>query len=200
MEKRRFLFALPIFALSALACGDLPPGFEDDSPAPRAHAENLQNTEGGQAAHFHSRFVGTWMVDQPTHATYEATFYTFESDGTLLQGTSHDWGGHLERHGETGSVARAETFDPACTFGEKWHSENESTLVIAGDCSDGTPRDIVLGFDDDPSNNAEWGGATVKIVSVGGETDWVHDNWPWMFRKCGAEQSEEECMGWEWAP
>jgi hypothetical protein len=195
--KTPVLFLLAAFL--SMACGDVPAHFGQETAKDVGAAEKIQDEYGDNAVQWDDRFVGLWMVDQPTHGAYEVTFYTFEEGGQLLQTDFQDgWGG---RFGETGSVAKAETFDPACTFGDEWHSAGANALVIQGDCTDEVEREIVLELDSDPSNNSEMGGVTIKIVSVGGESDWIHADWPWMFRKCEAEQTEGECMGWyDWAP
>ena len=38
---------------------------------------------GGDPPETNARFVGEWMVDQPFHATYEASWYFFHDDGEL---------------------------------------------------------------------------------------------------------------------
>jgi hypothetical protein len=132
------------------------------------------------------RFVGMWLVDQPTHATYEATFYDLQGSGDLLEVHSIDLGGHLQYLGETGRVT-----DPSgavsCLFGSSWHSRDDATLVILGECSDDFAREIVLGFQADASANAGYPGATVKIGDVGGEVGWQHAGFEWAFHKCPAD-------------
>ena len=144
------------------------------------------------------RFVGLWIVEQPFHALYEATWYDFRADGTLITGhtTPESCTPHLERHCVTGSVGNCKTQtctpETTCVFGEAWHSLDDATLVIDGECSDGVAREIVLGFTTDAAANT--GGAQVDVVEVGGEPTWIHDNWEWSFRKCPAGTDETTCQ------
>lgn len=160
-----------------------------------ASCTNHAPGESPERAH-DPRFHGWWVVEQPTHALYEATYYELRADGTLVTGASTpaDCGGHLARHCVTGSVARCVPEAPAtrceaeltCVFGDSWSSLDAAHLVIAGACSDGRARDIVIAMNPDPSSNAEWGGAGGELVSVDGEPGWSHDNWAWAFRKCAS--------------
>jgi len=161
-----------------VGCGaDAPPGVPEEPapPAPELHD---------------ARFVGLWLVEQPFHALYEATFYELGADGAVREGPSDPAGcaAHLGEHCVTGSVADAAT-GTSCVFGERWRSLDPATLVVRGACDDGRARDIVLAFDPDPSGNAESAG--VVLASVGGETTWAHDNWEWSFRKCAPDAIED---------
>jgi hypothetical protein len=177
--------------------GELPPRTPQPEPPLEPSAEPPAPEPPGEPpvdpappSEHDARFVGLWIVDQPYHATYEATYYELVSDGTLLEGSSVVWGGP---NVPTGRVAKMGT-DLVCSFGSAWFSLDPSTLVIVGDCSDGQPREIVLGFNADPSSNASDAGVT--ILSVGGETDWHHP-WPeWRFRKCPAGATERTCPAW----
>lgn len=127
----------------------------------------------------HAALVGTWVVDQPNHALYESTHYELHADGAVTVGVSFpdDCSGHLSEHCVTGSVARCAAGGQgcdatSCVFGSEWWSDGPSTLVIAGECSDGVARPIAIDL------------ATAAVLSVGGETGWSHDNWDWAFRKC----------------
>jgi hypothetical protein len=159
---------VPILFVTALAACEATP---DTVPTPPARDHD-------------ARFVGTWIVDQPTHALSETTTYALDADGALRVVSSDpaDCSGHLARHGVTGSVGKGcggqdQRCTPAlsCVFGKRWYSLDVRTLVIVGDCSDGQARD--LRFDVGP--DAAEGYVDVELVSVGGETDWGHDNWPW---------------------
>lgn len=140
------------------------------------------------------RFIGWWIVEQPTHALYEATYYDFRSDGALVVGSSipDDCSGHLARHCVTGSVANCiprETgtscqSELTCVFGDEWWSLDANRLVILGSCSDGRARQILIEMNSDASSNSSWGGAGGRLISVDGERDWTHDNWDWAFRSC----------------
>ena len=141
------------------------------------------------------RFVGWWIVEQPTHALYEATHYELRADGELVVGATipDDCSGHLARHCVTGSVAncvprgtesRCES-ELTCVFGREWWSLDANRLVILGACSDERARQIVIEMNSDASSNAS-GGAGARLISVDGEQAWSHDNWDWAFRKCPA--------------
>jgi hypothetical protein len=143
----------------------------------------------------HPRFHGWWVVTQPFHALYEETYYDFSSDGTLTVGPSDpaNCSGHLSEHCVTGSVANANA-SVSCVFGASWYSLDASHVAIAGDCSDVTPRDIVIELAVDPSSNTSFGGAGGTLVTVGGEAGWSHDNWDWVFRKCPSGADPSSCM------
>jgi hypothetical protein len=151
-----------------------------------------------------ARFVGLWAVEQPTHALYEVTYYDFAADGALAAVSSDpaSCGGHLSQHCVTGSVANCVPRVPGerceaaltCVFGDRWSSRSSSVLVIAGACSDGVARDIAIELAADSSSNTGWGGAGGTLLSVGGETSWSHDNWPWAFRKCPAGTDPATCV------
>jgi hypothetical protein len=81
-----------------------------------------------------------------------------------------------------------------CVFGAAWWSLGADTLVILGDCSDGTPREIAIQLAADPSSNTEWGGAGGTLLTVGGEAGWSHDNWDWAFRKCPPGTGPATCV------
>jgi hypothetical protein len=128
-----------------------------------------------------TRFVGAWSVDQPNHATYEATLYELRSDGTLAHGATVSEPPQASGY-ETGTVASAPAGGVMCRFNDRWHSQGTSRLVVAGACSDESARDIVLRFAADPAQNAS--DAQVVIESVGGEVGWVHPGFDWRFRRC----------------
>jgi hypothetical protein len=203
---RRYFLAPCIFL--PLACGGVvddrgtAPAGGQGAPAPTGAAPGAPSRGAAPETRDHdARFVGTWVVAQPDHALYEETFYTFAADGALRTGSSFPAGctGHLSQHCVTGSVAncvatpeRGCTGTVSCVFGDAWYSAGASTLYVVGRCSDGTPRDIRLSFETDASANAT-GGAEVKLVSVGGDPRWSHDNWAWAFRKCAPGTTEKTC-------
>jgi hypothetical protein len=151
-----------------------------------------------------ARFVGLWAVEQPFHALYEVTHYDFGGDGSLRAVVSDpaDCSGHLSQHCVTGSVASClptpETprcaGEITCVFGDQWFSRGASTLVVVGDCSDATAREIVIAMAADPASNTRWGGAGGTLVTVGGEAGWSHDNWDWAFRKCQTGTDPTSCL------
>ena len=151
-----------------------------------------------------ARFVGLWAVEQPNHALYEVTYYRLADTGAVTIGPSDppDCGTHLERHCVTGSVARCTPAPPqdsclgtpTCVFGDRWSSQGDRTLVIAGVCSDQVARDVVIQLPADASHAAQWGGAGATVLTVGGEPGWAHDNWSWAFRKCPPGTSAQTCI------
>jgi hypothetical protein len=126
------------------------------------------------------RFVGTWLVDQPSHALYEYTLYAFSADGTIERG-ANCWPGSPEGHGETGSVQKGD-LPLRCTFSHGWESFGEETLAISAACSDGQNREIVLSFASPPGQNGE--GAVVEVTEVGGEAGWGHGSPEWRWLRC----------------
>ncbi len=120
------------------------------------------------------RFAGEWMVEQPFHAGYEASWYLFHESGQLE---------HLrDCVGRAGFVSNASD-SIRCQFGDRWSAEDGDTLVIDGACSDALGREMVLGFPADTNANAV-GQSAVEVVSVGGEDGW-HFEWDWVWQKCG---------------
>ena len=136
------------------------------------------------------RFVGTWLVDQPWHAGYEYTVYTFGADGTVERGAG--WGEVPPfGSGETGSVRKGDSL-LGCTFSDRWESVGDSTLVISGACSDGQGREIVLSFVSPAEQDGE--GAVVEVVEVGGEAGWEHGGPEWRWLRCiDREACEPTC-------
>lgn len=130
-------------------------------------------------------FGGGWLIEQPMHALYEASYYRFEADGRveLVASTPPDCTGHLERFCETGHVSPPNG-TLLCRFGGgRWWEVSERVLAIEAVCDDGVAREVVLDFAElDP---ATWG--TPRIVAVDGEEGWVHTSWDWTFRRCEAD-------------
>jgi hypothetical protein len=180
--------------LSFAACkGTLPAYVETSAPPVEEETE-----QPSPAAQHDARFVGVWAVEQPYHAAYEVTYYDFQADGTLVVGSSwpENCTGHLEAHCVTRSVANCVP-EPntmgceaarTCVFDDRWHSNDDQTLVIKGQCSDGVARDIILEFNVDSSQNAS--ATAVSLLTVDGDVEWAHNNWEWSFRKCLDDASE----------
>jgi len=162
---RSLLYALVILA----GCSDLTPfvdPMEEVDPA-------------GDAPATSERFVGEWMIDQPYHAGYEATWYRFEADTALLRTRVCAVG---SPYTPTGYVVSADT-TRRCDFADRWSSLDDQTLVVQATCTDGASAEIVLAFSEDASTNAQ-GLTTVAVVSVGDETDWGHFFPEWRWVKC----------------
>lgn len=157
-------------------------------------------------------WTGAWLVDQPAHALYEATVYDFQPDGTLVQGESlfFDSGVQAEvgvvgkcvetyteeweecaTNGscETRQYTHCVNWDPICTFGDRWGSRDERTLLIEGDCTDGTPHVIELTFPPD-ADLVEGAYLVPERIEVEGE-EWEHNWWEWAWHRC---PSPDECL------
>lgn len=165
--------ALPLLLLSSTLarCGLAPTDElqrQDVDPEPPPNAQT-------------SRFEGLWLVDQPYHALYEATFYELDSDGRLTQGRSFAF--DREEDLVTGSVGRDN--GGTCQFARHWRAVDESTLAVGGDCDDQLEREIVLRFESPPEE--DFRGAQVTVGPVGGEDGWDHIGFDWRFLKCPSE-------------
>lgn len=163
MRLRVAKYALCVWALALAACVSRSP---DSGPARDSH------------------FTGTWVVEQPYHALYEATVYNLEPDGAVNAGPTYTVDGYDDRY-VTGSVADPQS-GVRCTFAGRWYSIDDATIVIDGNCSDGRYREIVLGFSTTPAQIGTDGeaDADVVVLSVAGEDGWVHDDWRWRWRRC----------------
>lgn len=130
-------------------------------------------------------FEGGWLIEQPLHALYEASYYRFERDGrvVLVASSPPDCTGHLERFCETGHVSPKDG-TLLCRFGGgRWSEVSERVVSIDAVCDDGVSRAVELDFGEvDP---AVWG--TPAIVEVDGEPGWRHASWDWTFRRCEAD-------------
>ncbi len=139
-----------------------------------------------------SRFTGTWLVEETVaHATYFAALYEFAEDGslTLLENFSYDLGVSYPQVGWAGNLYLV------CEFGERWRSEDDRLLEIDGACSDEVTRPIQIAFETEPDRNTERAGASVRLVSVGGDTQmWSEPPWGWHFIKCQPDRSN--CQPW----
>jgi hypothetical protein len=199
----RYLFAWVVVGGMIAGCGGTtrddaavsPPAVSPPAASPPEASPPAASPPAADVRPHDARFVGVWLVEQPTHALYEATQYRFEPDGALVAvaSTPGECKAHLARHCVTGSVANCVSPDRcegtvSCVFGDTWSSDGAATLVITGKCSDGQARPIRIAFRADATSNAT-GGADAKLVSVGGEPNWSHDNWPWVFRKCAADDT-----------
>jgi hypothetical protein len=127
------------------------------------------------------RFVGEWMIDQPSHATYEASWYEFHEDGRLEHLRDCTLGGPVP----TGFVSDASQ-SVRCEFGARWSALDAETLVIDGVCDDGLERALVLAFPAVASGNAA-GLFGIDVVSVGGEGGWGHFTFEWAWQKCAED-------------
>ncbi len=127
----------------------------------------------------HERFVGTWLVDQPAHALYEATLYRFNQDGSAQMLETCSFG---EAEGYvTGSVTDQRS-TIRCEFANTWESIGDDTLLVRAFCSDQQLRDVSLSFLSDASANTL--GAQVEVDNVDGEADWAHRDPSWSWKKC----------------
>lgn len=130
-------------------------------------------------------FAGWWLVDQPTHAAYEATVYQLGADGVVATPIILD-GGSFGPDFVTGVVARDET---TCRFGATWRAPEATLLVVGGVCDDDVERPIALRFPAPPGPAADV--SDVVVEAVGGEAGWAHAGFDWRFLRCG---SLAECL------
>jgi hypothetical protein len=131
-----------------------------------------------------ARFAGEWMIDQPTHATYEASWYRFHADGELEHLRDCAFGGPVP----TGFVNLPDD-SVRCELAAAWSAPDRETLVIDATCSDGVGREVVLGFPADATGNAT-GQSAIDVVAVDGDGGWGHTPFDWVWQKCG----EAGCM------
>lgn len=137
-----------------------------------------ERSTAGDPRETSDRFAGEWMVDQPFHALYEASWYFFHDGGQVEHLRDCSFGGEVP----TGVVSDASD-SLRCQFGDRWSAPDADTLVIDGACSDGRPREIVLGFPADTTANAV-GQSAIEVISVGGDHGWAHSQWEWAWQKC----------------
>lgn len=135
------------------------------------------------AGQFDSHFIGTWLVEQPYHALYEATLYQFNADGSL------EILNRFPAGFQTGSICSS-TNGPVCYFGDQWSSRGSDTLVIKTACSDSVQRFVTLTFPTQTncSNPQIWCGEPLSI-SVQNDTSWHHYGFQWRWIKCISNQS-----------
>lgn len=167
---RTLLVFASVFACGAAACTD---------PA----------TSAGPADR-DPRFIGEWMIDQPAHAGYEASTYTFSADGSVGARSLCVFGGPPDLM--TGFV-QAPSGGLSCAFAEGWRSDGPDTLIVDATCTDGRPRDVHLAFPSDPSRN----GVEVlpEVVAVDGEPGWAHDFPTWRWARCEGGVCPSLCGG-----
>lgn len=154
---------LAAFMLVA-ACG----GQVEDRDVERAPAPAIEH---------HPRFVGDWMMAFVTGRDSSVQF-TLSPSGSIQvhhrgDGTPFD------------AIAELPGTALRCAVGASWRSIGSSSLVFVGECTDGSPRDIVIDFKTDPSLNAT-DELRVEVASVGGRTDWraTEFNGPWVLQRC----------------
>jgi hypothetical protein len=152
------------------------------------------------------RFVGTWLVDQPDHALYEASFYELEVGGAVTHLGTETFGGEPLEDFEVGLVQIEEACPNAicptvvCRFGDRWRSAGDDTLLIDGVCDDGLGREIELRFVGDEVGNAV-GLTQVDVARVGAATEGVsHPGFNWRFLKCLDEDGEPLSGSWGCEP
>lgn len=147
----------------------------------------------------HERFIGTWLIDQPTHALYEATVYKLAANGDV---------GIVDAFPDGYETGRVRALDPACegedpwaceplascTFRGPWNSSGPERLFMGAACDDGQMRTVELTFAEDVGTDTS--GVAVEIERVGNwRTTVEHDGPPWHFARC-AEEGAEDPSGW----
>ncbi len=158
--------------------------------------------------------AGVWLIDQPYHALYEATWYRFGEDGTLDELESETYGHEVP----TGTVGRCDEWSPqdddhcaeftnggeclehyppyctvwsdvSCAFADQWWSRATGELSVRASCTDGSARTVVFDVTDLLAGDAE----APRVSSVDGEDGWYHNMWDWRWVKCPAGAGAEEC-------
>jgi len=124
---------------------------------------------------YDQRFVGPWRI---TLEQGRQTFsdYVFSAGGRLTHLLSVADGQAVTPMQGATTLRCPDAAGPACTFGNAWHSFDADTLIVGGQCDDGTPREIELGFSD------ETRAAQVSVRSVAGAINWSQP--VWRFEKC----------------
>jgi hypothetical protein len=126
-------------------------------------------------------FAGFWVVDQPSHALYEATLYELVADGTVNVGPTELLGAEPWPDFVTGTVANA-AGSARCDLAGPWRSSAPRVLQLESTCTDGTPRTVTLTFPNlDPAV-----GIMPASIEVDGQSGWTHPGFPWAWRKCGS--------------
>lgn len=136
-----------------------------------------------------SRFEGRWLVDQPYHATYEATIYDLLPDGRFVEVCSEDFG--RPEAIPVGQVARVAD-GLRCELVGPWSSLRPEVLAIEGYCDDSVRRTVVL--------DVVWDGDRPSAVTIqkvdGEESGWEHPGFEWRWLPCVAATGEcEICDG-----
>lgn len=132
-------------------------------------------------------FEGLWVIDQPSHALYEATLYELAPSGelnpleTMLLG-AEPWPGYT-----TGTVANADG-SVRCQFEGLWRSIAERVVELDSTCTDATPRRVQIEL---PEGQDVMTGVMPIVLPVEGDSGWEHRDWPWSWRKC---ESREACV------
>jgi hypothetical protein len=157
MISRRFAFLLLLVA--APCCGG-------KVPTDEARVSTVESRD--------TRFVGTWVLEDPNLDSIHAQAWTFAADGTMSLVDQINSGPDLGamEHGST-----------SCHFGETWSSEGSTTLKLTVNCTDGRSRTAALAFPEDASKNSQI--VQIQIVDVDGESGWARPQWSdWQLSKC----------------
>jgi hypothetical protein len=130
-------------------------------------------------------FSGLWVIDQPSHALYEATLYELGDDGligvhdTMLLG-AEPWPDYV-----TGSVENTER-SLRCVFEGRWLSLGPRVIELEARCTDAAIRPVQIELPEDQEPAI---GISAVVLSVGGESGWDHRDWPWSWRKCASRDA-----------
>lgn len=136
-----------------------------------------------------SPWVGTWLLHEPSHGSYQANEYRFLPTGELrLSATLDTTTRDPARDRILGRVVRGNV---VCTFGTRWRPERRpSRVVIESACLDGRARDIVLAVSDDFFERGALGRAP-RIVTVGGRPGFrLVSHYPTEILRCGADPAQ----------
>lgn len=134
-----------------------------------SHGRGVEPADAGPSIH-----EGRWLIDQPTHALYEAVVYDFEPDGRLREVCRVEGGSAPD------SVTR-ERDGLTCRFTGPWDSRVPEELAILSYCDDSVQRMVVL----------DVALPEVRVKKVGGEEGWSHAPFEWRWIRC--EEAPEEC-------
>jgi hypothetical protein len=147
-----------------------------------APGEDADVDAGSEPVEDAGMFTGFWVVDQPSHALYEATLYELRVDGTVNVGPTDTSSGAEPWPGFVTGTVQHPTTNVRCDLRGPWDSPALRTLQLESTCADGTPRTVVLTFPDlDPAV-----GVMPSGIEVEGASGWTHPGFPWAWRKCGS--------------
>ena len=125
---------------------------------------------------FSQTFVGSWRATASADAT-SFSDYVFENGGTLATLRAVVAGATVDPSQGAGLVHNGKT-GVSCAFGTSWYSAAAATVVVGGECTDGTARDITLDFGNGTSKLSQ-----VIVKAVDGEVSWMEPV-GWSFRRC----------------
>jgi hypothetical protein len=143
----------------------------------RDAASSEPDADAGAPREDNPLFLGLWVVEQPSHALYEATLYELLPSGELVEHDTYLLGAAPYQGYVTGTVANADS-SVRCDFHSRWTSAGARQLELGSECTDAQSRAVQLSFPDgDPAT-----GLVPTVDSVGGESGWAHRYFRWTWR------------------